>query len=187
MVGRRKRRTVLRLKEQKAEGNLVSPVYLYLFHSAFTYYTSGIGDLCLDFMATIEGPAGEFSVRSGEQREGVKERSIPFNKNNNLLEAKSDTELLSYLREAKLKKRPVVVTYGAAWCHACSKMLPTFFNLSNEYSNPLFVYADVDKCAKATEDVKYTPTFRFFRDGDKVDEFYGAGPQRLRDRVWLQS
>ncbi|CAI5482302.1 unnamed protein product [Closterium sp. Yama58-4] len=80
----------------------------------------------------------------------------------------------------------VVVTYGASWCHACSKMLPTFFNLSNEYSRPIFVYADVDKCTQMAEDVRYTPTFRFFREGSKVDEFYGAGPQRLRDRVWLQ-
>jgi len=66
-------------------------------------------------------------------------------------------------------------------------MLPTFFNLSNEYARPLFVYADVDKCARLSETVKYTPTFEFYRDGDKVDEFYGAGVQRLRDRVWLQA
>ena len=72
-------------------------------------------------------------------------------------------------------------------CHACSKMMPTFFKLCNEYSNPLFVYADVEKCATSTSDVRYTPTFRFYRDGEKVDEFYGAGAQRLRDRVWLQS
>lgn len=72
-------------------------------------------------------------------------------------------------------------------CHVCSKMLPTFFNLSNEFARPLFVYADVDKCATLTDDVRYTPTFRFFKDGSKVDEFYGAGQQRLRDRVWLQA
>ncbi|GJP34097.1 hypothetical protein CLOM_g18562 [Closterium sp. NIES-68] len=112
---------------------------------------------------------------------------MPFNRNNNLLEAKSDSELSQVLVEAKKTKRPVVVTYGASWCHACSKMLPTFFNLSNEYSRPIFVYADVDKCSQMAEDVRYTPTFRFFREGSKVDEFYGAGPQRLRDRVWLQS
>ena len=72
-------------------------------------------------------------------------------------------------------------------CHACRHMLPTFCNLSNEYDSALFIYADVDKCYETTRDVRYTPTFRFYRDGEKVDEFYGAGPQRLRDRVWLHT
>ena len=89
--------------------------------------------------------------------------------------------LLSWLTSGSLSGSSV------ARCHACSKMMPTFFKLCNEYSNPLFVYADVEKCATSTSDVRYTPTFRFYRDGEKVDEFYGAGAQRLRDRVWLQS
>jgi len=72
-------------------------------------------------------------------------------------------------------------------CQACRQMLPTFCNLSNDHASTLFIYADVDKCAGTTQDVRYTPTFRFYQDGNKVDEFYGAGPQRLRDRVWLHS
>ncbi|XP_024384420.1 thioredoxin-like 3-3 isoform X2 [Physcomitrium patens] len=80
-----------------------------------------------------------------------------------------------------------VVNYGAPWCHVCQHMLPTFCNLSNEYASALFIYADVDKCYETTRDVRYTPTFRFYRDGEKVDDFYGAGPQRLRDRIWLHT
>ncbi|CAI5522032.1 unnamed protein product [Closterium sp. Naga37s-1] len=129
-----------------------------------------------------EGPAGEFSVRKDAAGAAAKPRSVPFNRNNNLLEAKSDSELSQVLVEAKKTKRPVVVTYGASWCHACSKMLPTFFNLSNEYSRPIFVYADVDKCTQMAEDVRYTPTFRFFREGSKVDEFYGAEAEQKQQQ-----
>lgn len=113
--------------------------------------------------------------------------SLPVNFHGNLASAHNDEELLTLLQRAKTSKRPAIVTYGAPWCHACRHMLPTFCNLSNDYESALFIYADVDKCYETTRDVRYTPTFRFYRDGEKVDEFYGAGPQRLRDRVWLHT
>ncbi|XP_024384419.1 thioredoxin-like 3-3 isoform X1 [Physcomitrium patens] len=113
--------------------------------------------------------------------------SLPVNFHGNLVSANSDEELLSLLQRAKISKQPAVVNYGAPWCHVCQHMLPTFCNLSNEYASALFIYADVDKCYETTRDVRYTPTFRFYRDGEKVDDFYGAGPQRLRDRIWLHT
>lgn len=82
----------------------------------------------------------------------------------------------------------IVIAFEIACrCHACRQMLPTFCNLSNDYPNSLFIYTDIDECPEETQDVRYTPTFRFYRGGERVDEFYGAGPQRLRDRVWLQA
>ncbi|KAL3700518.1 hypothetical protein R1sor_018540 [Riccia sorocarpa] len=113
--------------------------------------------------------------------------NLPVNFHGNLVNATTDKELSTVLSQAKAEKRPVVVNYGASWCHACRQMLPTFCNLSNEYPQSLFVNADIDKCEQETQDVRYTPTFRFYRNGEKVDEFYGTGAQRLRDRVWLQS
>eukprot|EP00850_Spirogloea_muscicola_P018897 SM000178S03462 [mRNA] locus=s178:250133:250450:+ [translate_table: standard] len=98
---------------------------------------------------------------------------------------------LHCLLRGRALERPITASCGGGGgrrrCHACKQMLPTFFRLSDEYERPLFVYADVDACADATADIRYTPTFRFYRDGEKVDEFFGAGPQRLRDRVWLQA
>lgn len=35
--------------------------------------------------------------------------------------------------------------------------------------------------------MKYTPHFAFFKNGRKVDEFYGDDVQRLRDRMWLHN
>ncbi|KAG0566581.1 hypothetical protein KC19_7G074400 [Ceratodon purpureus] len=136
------------------------------------------------------GAAGEGSglgVGEGFATRSLGDSSLPVNFHGNLASAESDEELLSLLQRAKASKRPAVVTYGAPWCHACRHMLPTFCNLSNDYESASFIYADVDKCYETTRDVRYTPTFRFYRDGEKVDEFYGAGPQRLRDRVWLHT
>lgn len=136
----------------------------------------------------LEGPAGPFTARAESAKSPLADfPAAPQNRNHNLLEVDNDDDLARVLKQSKAARRPVVLSYGASWCHACHKMLPTFFNLSNEYAKPLFVYADVDKCSKLGETVRYTPTFQFYRDGDKVDEFYGAGVQRLRDRVWLQS
>jgi len=117
----------------------------------------------------------------------LEDSSLPVNFHGNLASANNDEELLHLLQKAKNSKRPAIVNYGAPWCQACRQMLPTFCNLSNDHASTLFIYADVDKCAGTTQDVRYTPTFRFYQDGNKVDEFYGAGPQRLRDRVWLHS
>ncbi|KAF3795940.1 Thioredoxin-like 3-3 [Nymphaea thermarum] len=72
-------------------------------------------------------------------------------------------------------------------CRICSQILPTFCQLSNEFPNISFVYADIDECPETTQNIRYTPTFRFFRDGERVDEMYGAGEERLRDRLWLHS
>eukprot|EP00897_Mesotaenium_endlicherianum_P010364 jgi/Mesen1/9356/ME000061S08800 len=133
-------------------------------------------------------PAGEYSSRTAPHKLSL---SRPWNgmlgNPSNMKEVKDDDELKRVMQEARAAKRTLVVNYGASWCHACSQMAPTFWNISNEFQRPLFVYADVDKCTVSTDEIKYTPTFRFYRDGEKVDEFFGAGPQRLRDRVWLQS
>jgi thioredoxin-like negative regulator of GroEL len=32
-----------------------------------------------------------------------------------------------------------------------------------------------------------TPTFAVYRQGKKVDQFFGANPQQLQDRIWLHS
>ncbi|KAH7528376.1 hypothetical protein FEM48_Zijuj05G0065900 [Ziziphus jujuba var. spinosa] len=46
---------------------------------------------------------------------------------------------------------------------------------------------DIDECPETTQHIRYTPTFQFYRDGEKVDEMFGAGEERLHDRLWLHS
>eukprot|EP00250_Pteridium_aquilinum_P004759 c14958_g1_i1 orf=57-497(+) len=136
-------------------------------------------------VGAVDAPASTAAAEAkGLEGAGV---PLPVNFHGNLRSAQGDQHLKDLLLQAKDSKQTAVVSYGAKWCHACRQMLPTFCNLSNDYPNALFIYTDIDECPDETQDVRYTPTFRFYRGGDKVDEFYGAGPQRLRDRVWLQA
>ncbi|URE05539.1 Thioredoxin [Musa troglodytarum] len=73
------------------------------------------------------------------------------------------------------------------WCRVCTKILPAFCKLSNEFKNLAFIYADIDECPETTQSIRYTPTFHFYRDGERVDEMLGAGEERLHDRLWLHS
>nr|XP_048330625.1 thioredoxin-like 3-3 [Ziziphus jujuba var. spinosa] len=73
------------------------------------------------------------------------------------------------------------------WCRVCSQILPAFCVLSNSLPNFSFIYADIDECPETTQHIRYTPTFQFYRDGEKVDEMFGAGEERLHDRLWLHS
>ncbi|CAM6105027.1 unnamed protein product [Calypogeia fissa] len=139
-------------------------------------------------MESVPAGTSKMEAASGTNVKGMEDLgNLPINFQGNLVSATTDKELSDFLLQAKSAKRPAVVNYGATWCHVCGQMLPTFCNASNEHPKSLFIYADIDKCEQETQDVRYTPTFRFYRDGEKVDEFYGAGPQRLRDRLWLHS
>jgi len=136
-------------------------------------------------MASVKDDAKDHSgVKKGLEGTGL---ILPVNIHGNLKSARDDNELKGLLKQLKTRKTPAVISYGASWCHVCRDILSTFCNLSNKYPKSVFIYADVDECPEATKDIRYTPTFRFFRDGDRVDEFYGAGQQRLCDRVWLHS
>lgn len=136
-------------------------------------------------MTSVKGDATDLSGgKKGLEGTGL---ILPVNIHGNLKSARDDNELKDLLKQLKISKTPAVISYGASWCHVCRDVLSTFCNLSNEYPKSAFIYADVDECPEATKDIRYTPTFRFFRDGDRVDEFYGAGQQRLCDRVWLHS
>ncbi|KAG8374211.1 hypothetical protein BUALT_Bualt11G0107500 [Buddleja alternifolia] len=105
----------------------------------------------------------------------------------NLITAASDDHLNQIFRQIKISKTPAVINYGASWCHVCSQILPAFCQLSNKFPKLSFVYADIDECPETTQHIRYTPTFHFYRDGERVDEMFGAGEERLHDRLWLHS
>ncbi|ONK71861.1 uncharacterized protein A4U43_C04F13140 [Asparagus officinalis] len=108
-------------------------------------------------------------------------------KASNLKIARNDDQLKEILQDIRTSKTLTVINYGASWCRVCSQILPTFSELSNEFNKLSFVYADIDECPETTESIRYTPTFHFYRNGEKVDEMLGAGNDRLHDRLWLHS
>ncbi|CAK8543905.1 unnamed protein product [Lathyrus sativus] len=111
----------------------------------------------------------------------------PINPHSNLKSASSDDDFTQILTHVKTSKIPAVINYGASWCRVCSQILPAFCRLSNKFPKMSFIYADIDECPETTQHIRYTPTFQFFRDGEKVDEMYGTGEERLHDRLWLHS
>ncbi|XP_022972722.1 thioredoxin-like 3-3 [Cucurbita pepo subsp. pepo] len=105
----------------------------------------------------------------------------------NLKSASSDQDFKDVLLQIKSSKTTAVINYGASWCRVCSQILPAFCRLSNNFPKVSFIYADIDECPETTEHIRYTPTFHFYRDGERVDEMFGTGEERLHDRLWLHS
>ncbi|KAF5737523.1 hypothetical protein HS088_TW13G00408 [Tripterygium wilfordii] len=112
---------------------------------------------------------------------------LPANRHGNLKSASSDQNHTEILQHVKSSKAPAVINYGASWCRVCSQILPAFCHMSNKFPKHSFIFADIDECPETTQHIRYTPTFHFYRDGDKVDEMFGAGEERLHDRLWLHS
>nr|XP_043609088.1 thioredoxin-like 3-3 [Erigeron canadensis] len=108
-------------------------------------------------------------------------------KQNSITNASSDENLRDIFHQIKTSKSPTVINFGASWCRVCSEIQPAFKKLSNKFPKLTFVYADIDECPETTQHIRYTPTFHFYRDGERVDAMFGAGEERLHDRLWLHS
>uniref|UniRef100_A0A7N0V7K6 Thioredoxin domain-containing protein n=1 Tax=Kalanchoe fedtschenkoi TaxID=63787 RepID=A0A7N0V7K6_KALFE len=128
-------------------------------------------------------------MEGGGEQKGLEGTGLKLqvNRHGNLTSATSDQSFTEILQTIKASKKPAVIKYGASWCHVCSQMLPAFCQMSNEFPMLSFVYADIDECPETTQHIRYTPTFQFYRNGERVDEMYGTGEERLHDRLWLHS
>lgn len=78
-----------------------------------------------------------------------------------------------------------VVNFGSSWCSHCHKMFPHYLNLTSLFPKLKYAVAQVDFMVEAPRGITYTPTFAVYRKGRKVDQFYGANEQQLRDHLWL--
>ena len=56
-----------------------------------------------------------------------------------------------------------------------------------QYPQHKYLVAQVDYMNKELRGIKYSPTFAVFKQGRKIDQFYGAEPQQLQDHIWLHS
>ena len=88
---------------------------------------------------------------------------------------------------APLPAAQAVVNFGSSWCAHCHKMFPHFLSLTHVFPQLKYAVAQVDYMTEAPRGIVYTPTFAVFRRGRKVDQFFGANEQQLRDHLWLHA
>ncbi|XP_057709983.1 thioredoxin b [Corythoichthys intestinalis] len=79
----------------------------------------------------------------------------------------------------------VVVDFTATWCGPCRMISPKFEEFSHTYTNVVFIKVDVDECDDVAQKhgISAMPTFLFFKNGKKVDDFTGANADKLLERI----
>jgi len=90
--------------------------------------------------------------------------------------------------DAKLKdagNKLVVVDFFATWCGPCKMIAPKVEVMSNEMTDVVFLKVDVDENEEIATEYKVSamPTFMFFKDGKKIDEFAGANENKLKELI----
>lgn len=75
----------------------------------------------------------------------------------------------------------VIIDWMASWCGPCKKIAPAYTQLSEKYTDVIFLKADVDELNEAAyeADVKSMPTFQFIKDGELVAQFEGANAEKV--------
>uniref|UniRef100_A0A8C6U9P3 Thioredoxin domain-containing protein n=1 Tax=Neogobius melanostomus TaxID=47308 RepID=A0A8C6U9P3_9GOBI len=78
----------------------------------------------------------------------------------------------------------VVVDFTASWCGPC-KMIAPVFEVRNENKDVVFLKVDVDEASDVSEKcgISSMPTFQFYKNGEKLEQFSGASEEKLRATV----
>ncbi|KAI4881219.1 hypothetical protein NFI96_033454 [Prochilodus magdalenae] len=81
----------------------------------------------------------------------------------------------------------VVVDFTATWCGPCQSIAPFYKGLSEkgDNANVVFLKVDVDDAQDVAQscEIKCMPTFHFYKNGKKVDEFSGSNQAKLEELV----
>lgn len=80
--------------------------------------------------------------------------------------------------ELKKGKLPLVVDFWAEWCGPCKMIGPVISQLAEEYDGKMVVgKCNVEDCEDIAMElgIRNIPTLIFFKNGEIVDKFVGAG------------
>jgi len=86
-------------------------------------------------------------------------------------------ELLQSIPEDQL----VILDCFATWCGPCKSFAPFFDELSEKYTDVLFLKADVEKIDELTKEfkVRAMPTFIFFKNLTVIERIQGTNQQKI--------
>ena len=79
-----------------------------------------------------------------------------------------------------------LVDFWAEWCMPCKAIAPIIDELADEYGEQVTVAkVDIDSNPNipAKFGIRGIPTVMLFKNGQQVDMFVGASPQKIRDMV----
>lgn len=78
-----------------------------------------------------------------------------------------------------------VCDFTAEWCGPCKIMGPLFEKACKEYPNVNFIKVDIDSAdnVASTANISAVPTFQFYKNGEKVDQFRGAQRDLLTEFI----
>ena len=88
--------------------------------------------------------------------------------------------------KSAIKDNPkVAIDFTASWCPPCKIIGPKFAALKGIYPKIKFYKLDVDANEDAARDanIKAMPTFKFYHNGDKIDELVGASEIDLKNKL----
>ncbi|XP_043916978.1 thioredoxin-like [Protopterus annectens] len=79
----------------------------------------------------------------------------------------------------------VVADFTATWCGPCKMIAPIFEEMAGKYEDVLFLKVDIDEAEEVANchNVRSVPTFIFFKNGQKVDDFSGANKEKLQEFI----
>jgi thioredoxin 1 len=83
--------------------------------------------------------------------------------------------------EVKQAKGPVLVDFGAEWCHPCRQLDPIVEELAQEWDDKVKVLAlDIDANPATTMSlgIMGVPTLILFKDGEPVARLTGYHPKK---------
>ncbi|CUS14291.1 unnamed protein product [Tuber aestivum] len=84
-----------------------------------------------------------------------------------------------------IKNKVAIIDCHAVWCGPCKAISPIFEKLSSDVKGVEFFKMDVDEVPDVVAElgIRAMPTFLFFENGKKVNEFVGANPRGLTNLV----
>lgn len=79
----------------------------------------------------------------------------------------------------------IAIDFSATWCPPCKKIAPVFEELATKTSSVVFIKVDVEELAGLPDgsDVSSIPHFKFFKNGQLVDQFTGDNAEKLKSIV----